>query len=81
MSRLRTVMSTTWVPKAYKQYQWIVQDPELVGGHLAIRCTRLPVSLILECLVAGFDIDEIERKSNMMSLLPLAMVIFQICQG
>ena len=52
-------MDTTWNPKAYKQYQWIVQDPELVDGHMAIRGTRLPVSLILECLAANFDIEEI----------------------
>ena len=52
-------MSTSWQPKAFKNYQWIVQDEELVGGHLAIRGTRLPVSLILECLAANFDLDEI----------------------
>lgn len=44
------------------QYEWIVQDPELIGGHLAIRGTRLPVSLIFECLAAGFDVDELERQ-------------------
>lgn len=55
-------MSSAWTPKPYKNYSWIVQDPELVGGHLAIRGTRLPVSLILECLAAGFDVGEIERQ-------------------
>ena len=54
-----TSMDTSWNPKPYKHYQWIVQDPELVGGHLAIKGTRLPVSLILECLAADFDVGEI----------------------
>ena len=54
-----TSMDTSWYPKPYKLYQWIVQDPELVGGHLAIKGTRLPVSLILECLAADFDVGEI----------------------
>jgi uncharacterized protein (DUF433 family) len=54
-------MSST-TPRAYKDYQWVVQDPELIGGHLAIRGTRLPVSLILECLASGFDLDEILKQ-------------------
>jgi uncharacterized protein (DUF433 family) len=54
-------MSTS-EPKTYKDYRWIVQDPELIGGHLAIRGTRLPVSLILECLASGFDLAEIMKQ-------------------
>jgi hypothetical protein len=42
-----------WEPAAYKDYQWIVADPQLLGGKLAIRGTRLAVSLILECLAAA----------------------------
>ena len=38
-----------WQPAAYKDYQWIVADPQLLGGKLAIRGTRLGVDLILEC--------------------------------
>jgi uncharacterized protein (DUF433 family) len=30
----------SWQPTAYKQYQWIVADPQLLGGKLAIRGTR-----------------------------------------
>ncbi len=48
--------------RAYKDYKWIVQDPELIGGHLAILGTRLPVSLILECMASGFDLDEILKQ-------------------
>ena len=40
----------SWEPNAYKDYQWIVADPQLLGGKLAIRGTRLSVALILESL-------------------------------
>jgi hypothetical protein len=43
----------SWQPTAYKQYQWIVADPHLLGGKLAIRGTRLAASLILECLASN----------------------------
>jgi uncharacterized protein (DUF433 family) len=44
----------------YKDYRWIVADPQLLGGELAIRGTRLSVSLILECLAAGMSLEEID---------------------
>ena len=52
----------SWQPTAYKQYQWIVADPELLGGKLAIRGTRLAVSLILECLASGMSLDDIDQS-------------------
>jgi uncharacterized protein (DUF433 family) len=45
----------------YKDYQWIVADPQLLGGKLAIRGTRLSVSLILECLAGGMSLDDIDE--------------------
>jgi uncharacterized protein (DUF433 family) len=48
-----------WQPAAYKGYQWIVADPQLLGGRLAVRGTRLSVSLILECLASGMSVEEI----------------------
>jgi len=48
-----------WQPAAYKEYRWIVTDPDLLGGKLAIRGTRVSVSLILECLANGMSIDDI----------------------
>jgi len=48
-----------WQPAAYKDYQWIVADPQLLGGKLAVRGTRLAVSLILECLAGGMSLEEI----------------------
>ena len=51
-----------WQPAAYKDYRWIVADPQLLGGKLAIRGTRLSVSLILECLAAGMSMEEIDES-------------------
>jgi len=50
-----------WEPAPYKNYHWIVADPQLLGGSLAIRGTRLSVSLILECLSNGMSLDDIDE--------------------
>src|SRR5438132_9308512 len=50
-----------WQPTAYKDYRYIVADPELLGGKLAIRGTRLSVALILECLANGMSLQEIDE--------------------
>ena len=52
----------TFEPRAYKDYRWIVADPLLLGGTLAIRGTRLSVSLILECLANGMTLDDIDES-------------------
>lgn len=49
-----------WQPAAYKDYRWIVADPELLGGKLAVCGTRLAVSLILECLAASMPPEEVD---------------------
>ena len=49
-----------WQPAPYKEYQWIVADPQLLGGKLAIRGTRLSVALILECLAGGMALEDID---------------------
>ena len=51
-----------WVPKPYKDYKWIVKDPDLLGGQLAIRDTRLSVSLILECFANGMELKDIDES-------------------
>ena len=51
-----------WQPTAYKNYRWIVADPELLGGKLAIRGTRLSVSLILECLAGGMSLEDMDQS-------------------
>ena len=48
--------------RTYKNYQWIVADPRLLGGGLAIRGTRLSVALILECLSNGMTLDDIDES-------------------
>lgn len=55
-------MKQCFEPKPYKDYRWIVADPRLLGGRLAIRGTRLSVSLILECLANGMTLDDIDES-------------------
>lgn len=52
----------TWEPRPYKDYRWIFADPSLLGGGLAIRGTRLSVSLILECLSNGMTLEDIDES-------------------
>jgi len=47
--------------KPFKDFHWIVADPELLGGKLAIRGTRFSVSFILSCLAEGMSFEEIEE--------------------
>ncbi len=53
-----------WQPAPYKDYRWIVADPQLLGGKLAIRGTRLSVSLVLECLANGMSLEDIDEAFN-----------------
>jgi uncharacterized protein (DUF433 family) len=65
-----------WQPAAYKDYQWIVADPDLLGGKLAIRGTRITVSLILECLANGMTLDDInEAYDHVLSQEALSEVL------
>ncbi|MGH7814071.1 MAG: DUF433 domain-containing protein [Candidatus Binataceae bacterium] len=50
-----------WEPAPYHDFKWIVHDPDLLGGRLAIRGTRLAVSFVLACMAEGMDADEIAR--------------------
>jgi uncharacterized protein (DUF433 family) len=45
--------------QSYKHYRWIVADPDLLGGRLAVRGTRLSVSFLLGCLAEGMSVEEI----------------------
>ncbi|MBZ5564310.1 MAG: DUF433 domain-containing protein [Acidobacteriia bacterium] len=51
-----------FAPLPYKNYQWIVADPRLLGGALAIRGTRLSVGLILECMANGMTVADINES-------------------
>ena len=39
--------------------EWIVSNPEILGGKPIIKGTRISVSIILQCLASGMDIEEI----------------------
>jgi uncharacterized protein (DUF433 family) len=47
--------------KGFRDYRWIVADPRLLGGKLAVRGTRFSVSFILSCLAEGMTVEEIEE--------------------
>jgi uncharacterized protein (DUF433 family) len=54
-------MPTTQDLKAYKTFRWIVADPDLLGGKLAIRGTRFSVSFLLSCMAEGMTAAEIDE--------------------
>jgi len=47
--------------RPFRSFRWIVADPELLGGKLAIRGTRFSVSFILSCMAEGMSVQEIEE--------------------
>jgi uncharacterized protein (DUF433 family) len=49
-------------PKAYKNFRWIIADPDWLGGKPARRTIRISVSQILECLSAGMTLDDINES-------------------
>lgn len=42
-----------------QQADLIAVDPDIVGGQAHIRGTRIPVSVVLDCLAAGLSEHEI----------------------
>ncbi len=44
------------------QSQWIVSDPEHLGGAPRVRGTRISVALLLELLASGMTIPEIVQE-------------------
>lgn len=48
-------------PKLYKNYKWIINDKDVLGGQLAVVGTRLSVSHILECLAQGMTPKDIQE--------------------
>ena len=47
--------------KPFHNFRWLVADPELLGGKLVVRGTRLSASLILACLSQRMSAEEIEE--------------------
>ncbi len=60
---------------AYKDYRWIVSDPDLLGGMPTIRGTRLSVSFLLSCLAEGMTAPEIEATYGQFPHEALAEVL------
>jgi len=50
-----------WEPIPFRDYKWIVRDPDLLGGKPAVRGTRLSVSFVLACLAEGMTAKEIAQ--------------------
>ncbi len=47
--------------QGYRQYRWIVTDPDLLAGQLAVRGTRLSAAFLLNCLAEGMMLEEIHE--------------------
>ena len=45
-----------------QQVDLIVTDPDVVHGQARVRGTRIPVSVVLDCLAAGLSEGEILRQ-------------------
>jgi Uncharacterized conserved protein len=54
----RLERSVEWV-RIKRMKDWIVADPEHLGGSPRVRGTRISVALILESLAAGMSVVEI----------------------
>ncbi len=50
-----------WTPKPYKNFKWIVQDPEYRGGSLRVYPDDIDISHVLKCLSEGMTPTDIER--------------------
>jgi uncharacterized protein (DUF433 family) len=46
----------------HEQLALVTSDPEIMHGQAVIRGTRVPVAVILDCLAAGMDEDELRRQ-------------------
>lgn len=46
--------------RPFKNFRWIVADPEWLSGKPAIRGTRFTVSFILSCFAQGMTVQDIE---------------------
>ena len=53
---------STLVGVTEQQADLIAIDPAIVGGQAHIRGTRIPVSVILDCLAAGLSEDAIVEQ-------------------
>jgi uncharacterized protein (DUF433 family) len=69
-----------WVPRVYKGYAWIVKDPDLLGGKLAIRGTRLSVAHVHACLAEGMTHEEIEESYGKLPRAAVTEVVLVVAE-
>jgi uncharacterized protein (DUF433 family) len=50
-----------WKPKPYKNYKWIVRDPEYRGGSIRVYPDDVDISLVLKCFSEGMTVKDIEH--------------------
>ena len=62
MIRRGVVAMADFNPRPYKDYRWIAADARLLGGALAVRGTRLSVTLILGFLANGMTVADINES-------------------
>lgn len=55
------ITTNDWQPLRFRDCKWIVSDPALLGGKLAVRGTRVSVAFILSCLSEGMSVEEIQE--------------------
>ena len=58
-SRLSTVSSMNLQTKGTPRESPFTSDPEVMGGRLVFRNTRIPVEVLFENLADGLSLDEI----------------------
>lgn len=66
----RRFPSIRWLTE--QQAGLIVSDPDVLHGQARIRGTRIPVSVVLDCLAAGLSDDEILRRYPTLTVEQLA---------
>lgn len=57
--RLRSLRPVTLTGVTAEQAELISSDPAVMGGQAVLTGSRVPVSVVLDCLAAGMTVDEI----------------------
>ena len=58
-----------------RNYEFIIADPDMLGGKPVIKGTRLSAAFILSCLAAGMTPDEIAQTYASFPLEAIAEVL------
>lgn len=63
-----------------KNYKYIESNPEIMGGALVIKGTRIPVSRILFLLKDGYTVEAIHEEYTHVSVKTIDGVINEVAQ-